>query len=167
MRMVIQFLAPCMKDLDDAGRCAEILFISSKLKKRLGTASVQGRVQELLVGREDGIQFSRNGKNDMKVRGIYHLGSAAVDPNLFEDCLTVRTVAVSAGVCVHVGKAAFVTGLDVISKPARLAVHDAKGSLFLDSIRPERPAEILPAVVKYTRDPGISHSYHPRLNQKD
>ena len=49
MYMVFHLLIPCMQDLYDTGCCAEPLFIGRKFQKCLGTASVQERIEELLV----------------------------------------------------------------------------------------------------------------------
>ena len=49
MHMIIQFLVPGMKHLDDPGCCPEPLLISRQFKKCFGTASVKKTIQKLLV----------------------------------------------------------------------------------------------------------------------
>ena len=52
MYMVIQFLIPGMKNLNDTGCCSEILFVLGKFKKCFGGASVQKSIKEFLVAIE-------------------------------------------------------------------------------------------------------------------
>ena len=49
MHMVAELLVPSMQDLDDAGLCAEVLFIGGQFQERFGTASVEEGIEELLV----------------------------------------------------------------------------------------------------------------------
>lgn len=57
-------------------------------------------VQELLVAVNKRVQLMGKSKDHMKVRGVHGLSPALIHPNLLKDSLTVRTVAVTAGVIV-------------------------------------------------------------------
>ena len=59
MYMVVDFLIPGMKNLNDTGCCTEMLLISGKLQKRFGTASVEKSVQKFLVTVNEGNQFMK------------------------------------------------------------------------------------------------------------
>lgn len=67
----------------------------------------------------------------MEVRGIYDLRPAFIDPDLFEDILTVGAVPVSAGIIVKFHMSAFPARTDVDTKSPGLAGKDCAGSLLL------------------------------------
>ncbi len=96
VRMVIEFLTPGVKDLYDPGSSAKELRISGKLKKSLRRDFVKEGVKSLLIQKEELIKIVRHSEDDMKVIGVDDFRSSFIDPYLFEDSLTVRTVTVSA-----------------------------------------------------------------------
>lgn len=98
MDMIAEFLVPGMEDLDDAGDCTEPFFIAGEFEKCLGAASVQKRVEKLLVTEDQGIELMGKGKDHMIVRGIYDLRAPFIDPDLLVYRLAVRTAPVPAGV---------------------------------------------------------------------
>lgn len=106
MYMVIQLLIPGVKDLDDPGCCTEPFFIFREFYKCLCTASVQKGIEKLLVTVDQGVEFMRKSKYHMKVRGVDHLSTAFVYPDLLVDGLAVGAVAVSTGVIVEFQMAA-------------------------------------------------------------
>ena len=120
MDMIAQFLVPGMEDLDDAGDCAEPFFIAGEFEQCLGAASVQKRIEKLLVTEDQGIEFMGKGKDHMIVRGIDDLRASFIDPDLLVYRLAVRTVPVPAGVVVE-GPVSTVLALgDVDAKFPRL-----------------------------------------------
>ena len=52
MYVIIQFLIPCMQDLNDPGCCSEILLVRRKFQKCFGTASVKKPIQKFLIAIE-------------------------------------------------------------------------------------------------------------------
>ena len=167
MRVKIQFLPPCMENLYDSWRCTEILWIGRQFQECLSAAPVEQGIQEPLVCVDERVEFCGQGEHHMEIRRVNDLAAAAVDPEFLEDGLTVRAVAVSAGVGMDIRVATLRAGADVVSECPRLAVHDAKGRFLLDIIRLERLAEILPAVFEDLGDCVVSHSAHPLSNQRD
>ena len=67
----------------------------------------------------------------MKVGGVDDFCPAFIHPDFFENRLTVRAVAVAAGVVVYFRMPAVGTLTEVTAKLTGLAVEDGTGSLFL------------------------------------
>ena len=65
----------------------------------------------------------------MKVVSINKLTVTLVYPKLFQNGLTVRTVAVAAGVGMEINIAALFTSADVVAKLSCFTVHDGEGGL--------------------------------------
>lgn len=124
-------------------------------------------IQKLLVGINQRSQLGGNGKNNVEVIGIDDFAAAFVNPEFLKNCLTVRTVAVAAGVGMKVCIAAFFAVADVIAKLSSFTVHDAVGSLFLDIRGIETVTVILPAVLKNLTDFRITHGKHPPSGRED
>ena len=116
MYMVIDFLIPGMKNLNDTGCCTEMLFISGKFQKRFGTASVEKSVQEFLVTVNEGIQFVGKCEYHMEIRGINHFCSALVNPEFLINGLTVGAVPVAAGIVVYLHMFAITASAYVVTK---------------------------------------------------
>lgn len=131
MWMVFQGLAPGMEHLYDAGESAQKLRVSSKFQKSLGRALMKERVQKLLVGEEQGVQFMRHREYDVEIRSIDDLRSALVDPDLLQDRLTVRAIAVTAGIVMDPNVAAVGADADIAAEPAGLAVQKRSDSSHL------------------------------------
>ena len=127
-----------MKNLNDTGCCTEMLFISGKLQKRFGTASVEKSVQEFLVTVNEGIQYVGKCEYHMEIRGINHFCSALVNPEFLINGLTVGAVPVAAGVIVKFHMPAIRTERNIHTKGACFTVHNGIGS-FLLPIRKEVP----------------------------
>lgn len=130
--MVLKLLVPGMKDLDDTGCCAEILFVRSQFKKSFGRASVKESVEEALVAVDKGVQFMWKGKDHMEIRGIHDLSPALIDPELRIDSLAVRAVAVPAGIVVYLNMAAVRTAGEIVTEFSGFTVADIQGSFPLD-----------------------------------
>lgn len=129
MDMIAQFLIPGMENLDDARDCAKPFFIAGEFQQCLGAASVQKRIEKLLVTIDQGIELMGKGKDHMIVRGIDDLCASFIDPDLLVYRLAVRTV--PAGVVVD-GPIPTVLALgDVDAKLPGLTVQDGIRSLFL------------------------------------
>lgn len=88
-------------------------------------------VQKLLVTINQGVQFMRECKNHMEVRGVYDFRPAFVHPDFFHDRLTVGAVPVPAGVVMDFGMPAVRTPAGIVSKPPGFAVQNGMGSFSL------------------------------------
>lgn len=122
MYMIIQFLVPCMEDLDDPGCCPEPFFIRRQFQERFGAAPVKKAVKKLLVAVNKGIQFMREREHHMEIGGIDDLGPAFVHPDLLLGCLAVWAVTVAAGIIVYFQVSAFRTLADIVPQAAGPAV---------------------------------------------
>ena len=98
MRMEVEFLAPCMENLDNPGNSTEKFFVSSKLENRFCGASVDKIVEQSLIGIEQGIQFGRNSKDKMEIGTINDLSRSLIHPPFFRNSLAVRAIPVAAGI---------------------------------------------------------------------
>ena len=96
VRMIIEFLTPCMKYLDDAGSSAEEFGISGEFQESLGRDFMEEGVKGLLIHQEELIKIMRHGENHMEVPGVDDFRSSFINPDLFKDSLTVWTVTVPA-----------------------------------------------------------------------
>lgn len=132
MHMIIQFLIPCMENLDDTGDGAEILFISGQFQEGFGTASVEQAVQKLLVTVDEGIKFVREGKHHMEIRCVNDLSPAFIHPDFFQDTLAFGAVPVTAGIVVELCVPAVGALADVAAELTGLAVFYGTGSFSLD-----------------------------------
>lgn len=59
-------------------------------------------IEKLLITVDQRIEFMGQGKDYVEVRGVNNLRPASVYPDLLKDSLTVRTVAVPAGIVVKI-----------------------------------------------------------------
>lgn len=146
MGMKVQLLPPCMENLDDTRSCAEILLVRRQFQKCFGGASVHKRIQKCLVGVDERIQLSGESEYHMEIRCSNDLCSSAVNPDLFEDGLTIGTIAVSAGIAVEVSVAAVVADADIVAAISGLAAHDRAGSLVLN-FRWGKLVQVLPKAI--------------------
>ena len=67
VRMIIEFLTPCMKYLDDAGSSAEEFGISGEFQESLGRDFMEEGVKGLLIHQEELIKIMRHSENHMEV----------------------------------------------------------------------------------------------------
>ena len=131
MDMVIQFLVPGVEHLDDARVRPKVFLVSRQFQKGLCTAFMEQPVKKLLVTVDQGIKFMRESKHHMEVRGINDLRPAIINPDFFEDSLTVGTVPVAAGIIVELDMSAFHALADIDTEPAGLTCQDGAGSFLL------------------------------------
>ena len=122
MHMVIEFLVPGMEDLNDAGRCAEMLFVGGKFQEGIRAAPVEKAVKQGLVGVKERVELMRQGEYHVEIRGIDHLCPAFINPEFFLDSLAIGAAAVTAGVVVYFDMPAFRALADAVTEPAGLAV---------------------------------------------
>ena len=109
---------------------------------------MQQGIQKLLVCEDKCIQFCRNGKHDMEIRGINDFGAAAVYPDLLLDSLAVRAISVPAGTGMDLRVAAVPADADVIAKFSGFAAHNGMSRFFLHVIRLEGAFVGFPAVTE-------------------
>ena len=129
--MVAQFLVPGVEHLDDPGLCPEVFFVGRQFQECLRTAFMEQPVKKLLVTEEQGVEFVRERKYHMEVRGANDFRPALVHPEFFADSLTDGTVPVTAGILVEFHVPAFAAFTDIDTQPAGLAGEDGTGSFSL------------------------------------
>ena len=128
MDMVIQFLVPSVEHLDDPRLRPKILVVSRQFQKSFGTAFMEQPVKKLLIAGDQRVEFVRERKHHMEVRGVNDFRPAFINPDLFQDSLTAGTVPVTAGIIVEFHLPAFAALADIYSKPAGLTGADRTGS---------------------------------------
>ena len=107
--MVVNFLIPCVKNLNNPRCCAEPLLIRRQFQKCFGAASVKEIIQKLLVTVNERIQFMRKSKYHMEIRRVNDLSPALIHPDFLLHSLTVGAVTVAAGIIVKFNMTAFWT----------------------------------------------------------
>ena len=131
MDMIVQFLVPGMKDLNDTRKRAKIFFVCRKFQKRFSCAAMQKIVEQFLILVEQGIQFMRKREDNMEIGSIYDFRAALIYPQFFFYRLTVGAVAVAAGVGICDLMTAVLALRNRIAQCASFAVQDSKGSFQL------------------------------------
>jgi hypothetical protein len=106
------------------------------------------RVKEFLITVYKTVKIMRDGKYHMVIRCIYDLGPAFVHPEFFQDCLTVGTVPVTAGVEVGFSVATFITNAHVAAHVPGLASDDGIGGFHLFHGRMAGCGIAIPGLVK-------------------
>lgn len=132
MHMIEHFLVPGMKDLYDAGSCAEILFIRGEFQKGVGGASVEQSIEELLVTVEETVQVMWKSKDHMEIGRVDYFLPALIGPELVIDGLAAGAVPVAAGIVVECYMAAVWALGNIYPKFSRFTVEDREGSFSLD-----------------------------------
>lgn len=94
--------------------------------------SIYGAARKEASGyRRAGVEFVRERKYHMEVRGANDFRPALVHPEFFADSLTDGTVPVTAGILVEFHVPAFAAFTDIDTQPAGLAGEDGTGSFSL------------------------------------
>lgn len=88
-------------------------------------------IQKHLIGVDERIQLSGESEYHMEIRCINDLCPTTVNPDLFEDGLTIGTIAVSARVAMEVSVTTVMADADVVTALSGLAVHDGHSGLVL------------------------------------
>ncbi len=168
MDMIVQFLVPGVEHLDDPGLCPKVFFVGRQFQKSFGTAFMEQPVKKLLITVDQRAEFVWKCKHHMEVRGVNDFRPAFINPDLFQDSLTVGTVAVAAGIIVELHVSAFPALADIDAKPAGLAGEDRAGSFSL-FIRLEMSGltVILIGILPYLLDLEVTQWNHLRSGQKE
>ena len=168
MDMIVQFLVPGVEHLDDPGLCPKVFFVGRQFQKSFGTAFMEQPVKKLLITVDQRVEFVWKCKHHMEVRGVNDFRPAFINPDLFQDSLTVGTVAVAAGIIVELHVSAFPALADIDAKPAGLAGEDRAGSFSL-FIRLEMSGltVILIGILPYLLDLEVTQWNHLRSGQKE
>lgn len=168
MDMIVQFLVPGVEHLDDPGLCPKVFFVGRQFQKSFGTAFMEQPVKKLLITVDQRVEFVWKCKHHMEVRGVNDFRPAFINPDLFQDSLTVGTVPVAAGIIVELHVSAFPALADIDAKPAGLAGEDRAGSFSL-FIRLEMSGltVILIGILPYLLDLEVTQWNHLRSGQKE
>jgi hypothetical protein len=105
-----------MQDRSKSKSRAEILFISSKLRKSFGGSFKKKLIKSPLVLEDDGIKNIRNGKYHMKVSDIEQIAFLRVNPAFLCKRLTLGTMPVATGVVRDLSKSAISTYINMTSQ---------------------------------------------------
>ena len=124
MGMMRQRLAPCMQDGDDADLGAEPAWVSGERRHRFGRRLEQDRVDGGLVLEGDRRDRRGQREDDVEIGNRQKFGLARGEPLRPRRALTLRTMAVAAGVIGDPRHAAVVAGLDVTAERPRPARDD-------------------------------------------
>ena len=157
--MVKELLVPGMKYLYDTGDSTKIFFVCRQFQKRFGTTFVQETIKKFLVAVDQGIEFMGQGKDYVEVSGVNDFRPASVYPDFLKDSLTVRTVAVSAGIVVKISMSAVLAYAYVAAEFSGFTVKDGMGSFPLDiRLMISGRTEVLIRKIPYLLDLGIMHA---------
>lgn len=121
-------------------------------------------VEELLIGINERVQFCRHGKDQMEIRSVDDLRLAGINPEFFKDGLAAGTVAVAAGIVMHLYIPAFPTGIDIAAEFTGLAVHNGVSGFRLNVRRLEMQTEVMISEVKNLLN--FMHGAHLPEHQK-
>src|SRR5580700_7736863 len=116
MGMMGEGRAPGVEDGGEADARAEMLRVGGDDDQRLGGRSEQQVVEGGLVVERDGADRRREGEDDVMVRDRQEIGFALRQPLARRRALTLRAVAVAAGVVGDAFVRAVLTALDVTAK---------------------------------------------------
>lgn len=128
MDMVIQFLVPSVEHLNDPRLRPKIFVVSRQFQKCFGTAFMEQPVKKLLIAVDQRVEFVRECKHHMEVRGVNDFRPAFINPDFFKYSLTDGAVPVPAGIIVEFHVSAFAARTDIDPKSAGLAGKDCAGS---------------------------------------
>ncbi len=114
--------APSVEHGGDADAGAEMLWIGSDDKQRLGRRAEQQVIDHRLILGGDCGDRGRQCENQVKVADRQQIGLAGSEPVPRRCTLALGTMAVAAGVIGHPGVAAIHTALEVAAEGGRAAV---------------------------------------------
>ncbi len=165
--MVVQFLIPGVEYLDDPRLCSKVFFVSRQFQKRFGAAFMEQSVKKLLITVDQRVEFVRECKHHMEVRGVNDFRPAFIHPDFFQDGLTVGAVPVAAGIIVERYMSALHAFADIDSELAGLTGQDGAGSFFLIfGLEMSGLAVIIIRILPDLLNFEITHGKHLRSGQK-
>ena len=124
MGMKLEILPPGMQYGSDSWCCTKIFPIRTQLQYCFGCSLKQQCIQGALVTEKNRIQLSWNGKDNMEIGDIQKMLPLLLDPLLFCNRLTFRTVTIPAGIVGDPRMTAVVTGVYVCAQNCRPAVNN-------------------------------------------
>ena len=114
--MMRQRLPPCVQNSDDADLCAEPTRVGGERRHRFGRRREQDRVDDGLVLERDGGDRRGQCEHDVEIRNRQKFGLACGKPLRPRHALTLRAMAVAAGIVGDARHAAVVARLDVTTE---------------------------------------------------
>ena len=131
--MMRQRLPPGVQDGEDADLRAEPARIGGERRHRLGGGLEQDRIDDGLVLEGDGGDRRGQGEHDVEIGNRQQFGLAGGEPLRPRRALTLRAMAIAAGVVGDARRAAIVAGLDVTAERRRAARRDRAHHAPLDA----------------------------------
>jgi hypothetical protein len=114
--MMRQRLPPCVQNSDDADLCAEPTRVGGERRHRFDRRREQDRVDDGLVLERDGGDRRGQCEHDVEIRNRQKFGLACGKPLRPRHALTLRAMAVAAGIVGDARHAAVVAHLDVTTE---------------------------------------------------
>ena len=114
--MMRQRLPPCVQNSDDADLCAEPTRVGGERRHRFDRRREQDRVDDGLVLERDGGDRRGQCEHDVEIRNRQKFGLACGKPLRPRHALTLRAMAVAAGIVGDARHAAVVARLDVTTE---------------------------------------------------
>ena len=133
VRMMLQGLAPGVEHRGHADLGAEMLGIGGDGGERLGRGAEQDRIDGGLVLEGDRADRRRQGEDDVEVRHRQQLGLPGREPLQPRQPLTLRAMAVAAGVVGDARRATIIALLDMTAERRRPACRDGAHDASLDA----------------------------------
>jgi hypothetical protein len=124
MGVVLEALAPGVKDGKKADLGAEVSRVASDGKEALRDSTKEDAVEEALVLKTDGTEVLGKGKDQVKVPGVEELCCPRLEPLGSAGCLTLRAVAVATGLVEEFLVAAALTLFHVAAESGSPAARD-------------------------------------------
>jgi len=124
MRVNPEGLPPGVQDSKKANVSTQVLGILADLEKRLGYGTKENPVDDALVLKCDWAEFVREGENEVKVVRLEKIGRSVLEPLRPGLCLTLRTVAITAGLIDELLVTTAIASLQVTTERGSSANHE-------------------------------------------
>jgi hypothetical protein len=163
VRMVEKTLRPRVKHGGEADPGSKVLGVLRNLGKRLGCSGEEEVVRKARVGQEDGMEFLRDGEDDVMIFNGEDILLAGLDPSGLVETPTFGAVAIPAGVVPDLRIPAGVADLDMAPERRGAAARDRAHSPLLLGREPQKAipvrAEDVGQLQATGRRPGSVHRY--------
>jgi hypothetical protein len=161
--MVEKKLRPRVKHGGEADTGSEVLGVLRNLGKSLGCSAEEEVVRDAWIGEEDGVEFLRDGEDDVMIFDGEDILLACLDPSGLVETPTFGAVAITAGVIPDLRMPAGVADLDVAPECRRAAARDRAHRPLLLGGESQKAiavgAEDVGQLQATGRRPGSGHAY--------
>ncbi len=144
MEVLREGLAPGVEHRGDADRAAQMPRVAPEGEQRVGGRAEEQRVEHARIALRAGVEGVGHGEDHVKVRDRQEVGFARGEPPFLGERLTLRTMAIAAGVVRDAYGAAAVTRLPVPAERGSAAALDRAERHDLDLGEPVRALKRVP-----------------------